>query len=61
MEYEKKGMIGIVHTIIVISQNQFNNQAWRTNAKMMSGGALIDGGIHFIEALLDLHRKHQPP
>lgn len=59
MEYEKKGMIGRVHTIIVRSQNQFNNQGWRTNEKMMGGGALIDGGIHFIEALLDLGGEYE--
>ena len=59
IEYEKKGMIGKVHTIIVRSQNQFNNLGWRTNEKMMGGGALIDGGIHFIEALLDLGGEYK--
>ena len=37
----------------------FCYQGWRTNEKMMGGGALIDGGIHFIEALLDLGGEYE--
>lgn len=59
MECSKNGVIGKIHTIIVRSQNQFNNQGWRTSEKMMGGGALIDGGIHFIEALLDLGGEYE--
>jgi predicted dehydrogenase len=51
----KEGLIGKVHTIIVRSQSNFQElDGWRTSEKLMGGGALIDGGIHFIEALLDL-------
>ncbi|MGC8516018.1 MAG: Gfo/Idh/MocA family protein [Thermoplasmata archaeon] len=53
--YLEKGLIGKVHTIIVRSQSNFQKlDGWRTSEKLMGGGALIDGGIHFIEALLDL-------
>ena len=55
IEYLKEGLIGKVHTIIVRSQWNFQElDGWRTSEKLMGGGALIDGGIHFIEALLDL-------
>jgi predicted dehydrogenase len=55
IEYLKEGMIGRVHTIIVRSQSNFQQlDGWRTSERLMGGGALIDGGIHFIEALLDL-------
>ncbi len=53
-EYIKSGKIGRVHTIIVRGQNQFSKQGWRTSENLMGGGALIDGGIHYIEALLSL-------
>jgi predicted dehydrogenase len=55
IEYLKEGLIGKVHTIIVRSQWNFQEfDGWRTSEKLMGGGALIDGGIHFIETLLDL-------
>jgi predicted dehydrogenase len=55
IQYLKEGLIGKVHTIIVRSQWNFQElDGWRTSEKLMGGGALIDGGIHFIEALLDL-------
>ncbi len=46
--------IGKVHTIIVRDQRNFTGAGWRTNEAAMGGGALIDGGIHYIEAMLDL-------
>ena len=46
--------IGKVHTIIVRDQRNFTSTGWRTNEAAMGGGALIDGGIHYIEAMLDL-------
>lgn len=46
--------IGKVHTIIVRDQRYFTNIGWRTSEAAMGGGALIDGGVHYIEALLDL-------
>lgn len=49
-----EGRIGKIHTIIVRSQRYFQEKGWRTSEKDMGGGALIDGGIHFVEAFLDL-------
>lgn len=47
--------IGRVHTIIVRDQRHFvKSGAWRNQESEMGGGALIDGGIHFIEAFLDI-------
>ncbi|MEM4104340.1 MAG: Gfo/Idh/MocA family oxidoreductase [Thermoplasmatales archaeon] len=47
--------IGKIHTIIIRDQRHFTKSGvWRTQESTMGGGALIDGGIHFIEALLDI-------
>ncbi|MCL4452288.1 MAG: Gfo/Idh/MocA family oxidoreductase [Candidatus Thermoplasmatota archaeon] len=60
IQYLKEGLIGKVHTIIVRSQWNFQElDGWRTSEKLMGGGALIDGGIHFIEALLDLGGEYR--
>lgn len=50
----KSGAAGRVHTIIVRDQRAYYRNSWRTEKKAMGGGALIDGGVHFIETLLDL-------
>ena len=49
-----KGIIGKVKTVIVRDQRFYKNQGWRINESMMGGGALIDGGIHYIETILDI-------
>ena len=48
------GAVGRVHYIIVRDQRHFNRKVWRTDRTLMGGGALIDGGIHYIETMLDL-------
>jgi len=48
------GKIGKIHSIIVRDQHHFTRKVWRISATQMGGGALIDGGIHYIETLLDL-------
>jgi predicted dehydrogenase len=50
----QEGVIGKAHTIIVRSQQLFDNHGWRDDEGQMGGGALIDGGIHFLELLLDI-------
>ena len=47
------GTIGKIHTVIVRDQRFYSNIAWRTRKEKMGGGALIDGGIHYIETMLD--------
>ena len=47
------GTIGKIHTVIVRDQRFYSNTAWRTRKDKMGGGALIDGGIHYIETMLD--------
>ncbi len=49
-----EGKIGRVHTIIVRDQRLYSKNGWRTDAKVMGGGSLIDGGIHFVDTLLNL-------
>mgnify|MGYP001772520825 CR=1 FL=1 len=48
-----KGTFGKVHTIIVRNQRLYKPKDWRANPSSMGGGALIDGGIHFIDTLLN--------
>ncbi|SMD30584.1 Gfo/Idh/MocA family protein [Picrophilus oshimae] len=45
--------IGDVKTVIVRDQRFFDHGGWRLNRESMGGGALIDGGIHFIDTLLN--------
>lgn len=45
--------IGKVHTVIVRDQRLYSKKGWRTEQNIMGGGSLIDGGIHYIEAMLD--------
>ncbi len=54
IKYVEEGKIGKVHTIIVRNQRYFDYGGWRKSEKEMGGGALIDGGIHFMEAFLDI-------
>ncbi len=49
----KNNEIGNINTIIVRDQRFFDHEGWRQNTKNMGGGALIDGGIHFIDTLLN--------
>lgn len=46
--------IGKVHTIIVRDQREYKKTGWRSKKDQMGGGALIDGGIHYIETILDI-------
>lgn len=41
---------------LIIVRNTISNfiKGWRTNKQMMGGGALIDGGIHFVDTMLNL-------
>ncbi len=48
------GRLGKVHTIIVRDQRLYSKEGWRTEAKSMGGGALIDGGIHYIDTILNI-------
>jgi len=48
-----KGTFGRVHTIIVRDQLLNKPKGWRADPSYMGGGALIDGGIHFIDTLLN--------
>ncbi len=51
------GSIGSVSCIIVRKQ-QFNaSRNWRTKAEDMGGGALIDGGIHYVNTLIEFGGK----
>lgn len=49
----KENRIGKINTIIVRDQRFFEHEGWRVNKDKMGGGALIDGGIHFIDTLLN--------
>ncbi|WP_393971948.1 Gfo/Idh/MocA family oxidoreductase [Oxyplasma meridianum] len=49
-----ENMIGKVHTILVRDQREYKKTGWRSKKEEMGGGALIDGGIHYIETILDI-------
>jgi predicted dehydrogenase len=49
----KNNQIGKINTIIVRDQRNFDHGGWRTSSEKMGGGALIDGGIHYIDTLLN--------
>ena len=53
-EILSENLIGKIHTIILRDQRIYRKEGWRTEKKVMGGGALIDGGIHYIEAMLDI-------
>jgi predicted dehydrogenase len=53
MELLKENVIGDVDTIIVRDQRFFINTGWRQDEKNMGGGALIDGGIHYMNTFLN--------
>ncbi|MEM0157101.1 MAG: Gfo/Idh/MocA family oxidoreductase [Thermoplasmataceae archaeon] len=46
--------IGTVHTIIVRDQRVYEKEGWRATKNTMGGGALIDGGIHYVDTMLNL-------
>lgn len=52
-ELIRGGRLGRVHTIVIRSQVLAKPKDWRTRLEEMGGGALIDGGIHFIDTLLE--------
>jgi predicted dehydrogenase len=53
MDMIREGRLGRVHTIIVRSQTLGRPRDWRTRLEEMGGGALIDGGVHFVNTLLN--------
>ena len=58
-ELIENGVIGRMHTVIVRDQRYYSNTAWRTREDKMGGGALIDGGIHYIETMLDIGGEYR--
>lgn len=46
--------IGNVHTIIIRDQSLRTPVSWRADIKLNGGGALMDGGIHFIDTMLNI-------
>jgi predicted dehydrogenase len=50
----KNGTIGKPVAIVVRDQRYYTHKGWRTNSVDMGGGSLIDGGIHFVDTLLNL-------
>jgi predicted dehydrogenase len=50
----RQNKIGDIHSVIVREQRSHNKPGWRNNINIMGGGALIDGGIHLIDVLLDI-------
>jgi len=58
-ELIEQGTIGKVHTIIVRSQSRWSGTDWRRKRTQMGGGALIDGGVHFVDTLLQFGGQYE--
>ncbi len=54
MDFMVKGTLGKIGTIIVRDQRYYENPGWRNRTEVMGGGALIDGGIHYMDTILNL-------
>ena len=53
-EHIDKELIGNPLFIELNKTNRDNISGWRTDAEMMGGGALLEGGVHWINALVSL-------
>jgi len=51
------GFIGEVLFIDINKTNRDDISGWRTNEEMMGGGALLEGGVHWVNALVSLGRS----
>lgn len=49
----RNGVIGRPLAILVRDQRFYERTGWRTKAEFMGGGALVDGGIHYLHAMLN--------
>jgi len=45
------GALGDVREIHLVARGHFGRSGWRLQADLAGGGALIDGGIHYVHAL----------
>lgn len=50
----EKGYIGVPLFVEITKVNHDKVKGWRTDAKLMGGGALLEGGVHWINALRTL-------
>ncbi len=55
----KEGKIGKPLTILVRDQRIYDKSGWRARKESMGGGALIDGGIHYVHSMLMLGGKYR--
>ncbi len=53
VEAISQGKIGRVQTIVVRDQRLYQKDGWRARKSTMGGGALIDGGIHYVDTMLN--------
>ena len=53
-ELMSEGAIGELRLIQIQAESHGRPTGWRADAKLNGGGWLIDGGIHFVDALINL-------
>ncbi len=53
MDAIRNGKIGKLHALIVRDQRLYGGHGWRIKSSIMGGGALVDGGIHYIDTILN--------
>ncbi|HKJ96638.1 MAG TPA: Gfo/Idh/MocA family oxidoreductase [Thermoplasmataceae archaeon] len=54
-----KNEIGRMHTIIMRNQRLHRGTEWRWDPVANGGGSLIDGGIHFVDAMLNIGGEYE--
>lgn len=57
-KYIDDGFIGEVLCIELNKTNRDTVTGWRTDAELMGGGALLEGGVHWVNLLVSLAASH---
>jgi predicted dehydrogenase len=52
--FMREGLIGEVLFIDLTKTNRQKESGWRTDRALMGGGALLEGGVHWLNALISL-------
>ena len=58
-EIIKEGKVGKLLSILIRDQTMHLIKAWRSDESAMGGGALIDGGIHYVDAMLSIGGEYR--
>ena len=57
-QFIEEGLIGTVLFIELNKTNRDTISGWRTDAEMMGGGALLEGGVHWVNEIVSISGSH---